>query len=109
MFDSRKKLNLAPPSDQISFQVLPEDIEVQASQKQTILEAILNAHIELDHSCGGMGSCGTCRVYIMSGLELLGPRDELETEIAEDRKFAIEERLACQNKVVKGLILRKPS
>lgn len=97
------------PRNKLSFRVLPEDIEVQASQKQTILEALLEAHIEIDHSCGGMGSCGTCRVFVIKGLELLGPRNELEKEIAEDRNFSVEERLSCQNLVVMGLLLKKPN
>lgn len=97
------------PRNKLSFRVLPEDIEVQASQKQTILEALLEAHIEIDHSCGGMGSCGTCRVFVIKGLEQLGPRNELEKEIAEDRNFSVEERLSCQNLVVMGLLLKKPN
>ncbi len=100
MIDSKNKL---------SFRILPEDIEVQASQKQTILDALLSAHIDINHSCGGMGSCGTCRVYVVKGLELLGPSNEVEKEIAEDRKFSVEERLSCQNFVRNGLVLKKPN
>ena len=67
--------------------------------------------IELNHSCGGMGTCGTCRVRILSSLESLGPlepRNEIEIEMANDRGFAENERLACQLAIVNGLKFRIP-
>jgi 2Fe-2S ferredoxin len=92
----------------ISFSILPENVIVHASQKQTILEALIEAEIDIDHSCGGMATCGTCRVFVDQGLETFEVRNELELEISRDRNFAKNERLACQNLVKAGLVLRKP-
>lgn len=92
----------------ISFKVFPDDKIVYASQGETILQAVLNAKIDLDHSCGGMGTCGTCRIYVTSGLEKFEARNELEQEIANDRQFSSEERLACQNLVCDQLEIRRP-
>jgi ferredoxin, 2Fe-2S len=92
----------------ISLKILPEGRIVQASQTQTILEALQEAEIPMDSSCGGMGTCGTCRLFIEEGLEKLSPRNDPETEIAVDRNFANNERLSCQNFVKDGLVLRKP-
>jgi len=96
------------PKQPLSMKFLPGEIVVQASQTETILEALTEAGIEMDNSCGGMGTCGTCRVFVEKGLEKLGPRNDPEAELAQDRKFAENERLTCQNFVKDGLVLRKP-
>lgn len=91
----------------ISF--LPENIDVSVSQKdQSVLEVAIRGKVALNHTCGGHGTCGTCRVFVIEGLESLHPRNELETEMAEDRNFAENERLACQIEPLAGLIVRVP-
>jgi 2Fe-2S ferredoxin len=90
------------------MEILPEEKIVQASQEQTILEALLENKIEIDHTCGGMGTCGTCRIFVQKGLEKFELRNEIESEIAADRGFTENERLSCQNLVKDGLVLRKP-
>lgn len=105
LIGSKQKSNSEPA---IQMVVLPEELVVPASQNQTILEALLDADVDIDHSCGGMGSCGTCRVFVEKGLELFEPRGELEQEIANDRRFSDDERLCCQNLAKNGLRLRKP-
>lgn len=103
-----QKRRTVDPKQPVLLKILPEEIDVPASHTDTILEALLEAEIEIDHSCGGMGTCGTCRVFVEKGLEKFGPRNEPESEIAQDRQFAENERLACQNFVKDGLVLRKP-
>lgn len=57
----------------------------------------LNANkVSISQSCGGNGSCTTCRVFILKGLENCTPRTEIEQERASERGFALNERLACQ-------------
>ena len=96
------------PKTPISLVILPEKAIVHASQTDTILEALQNAEIQMDSSCGGMGTCGTCRVFVEEGIEKFSPRNDLEQEIAQDRNFAMNERLTCQNFVKDKLVLRKP-
>jgi ferredoxin len=108
---AKKSESSGKKSDQvnsISIEILPDQKIVQASQGQTILDALLDNEIEIDHSCGGMGSCGTCRIFVQQGLEQFEPRNEVEQDIADDRQFAENERLCCQNLVKPGLILKKP-
>lgn len=69
---------------------------VTVSQNSSILDAALEAKINLNHSCGGNGTCGTCLIIIQKGLENCSPRNEIEKEMADDRGFAPHERLACQ-------------
>jgi 2Fe-2S ferredoxin len=92
----------------ISIKFLPDNKLVEASQEETILEAALRAGVDISHSCGGNGTCGTCRVWVREGLELFAPRNEVEQEMAEERAFKPEERLCCQNQACSGLVLEIP-
>lgn len=90
----------------IKFKI--ENQIVQASQGSSTLEALLEANFPIDHSCGGHGTCGTCRVIVRKKLGDLGPRNELESEMATDRSFTEEERLCCQTQPVEGLEIYRP-
>jgi len=86
----------------------PGEKAIEIKDQRTVLEMALSGGVELNHSCGGMGSCGTCRVEVLSPLSDLAPRTELELEMAEERGFAPEERLACQLTPKKGLSVWVP-
>lgn len=87
----------------------PGEHVVQVSQEQeTILTAALEAGLDLDHTCGGNGTCGTCMVEVLKGLELLPPRNEVEQELAEARGLDSHERLCCQLQTQDGLVLKVP-
>lgn len=68
----------------------------------SILDVALHHGLSLDHSCGGNGSCGTCRI-IVDNVNCLPPRNEIEREMAEDRQFDENERLACQTTAINGV------
>ncbi len=68
---------------------------IPLSESKTLLELAIDHKIELNHSCGGHGTCGTCRV-IIDNYEDLPARNAIELEMANDRKFNPNERLACQ-------------
>ena len=86
----------------------PDAKRVEIFEGETILETALRNRVEIEHSCGGMGSCGTCRVFVEKGLENFDARNEVEKEIADDRQFLPGERLACQNIVFQGLEVKVP-
>jgi 2Fe-2S ferredoxin len=92
----------------ISIKFLPANQNVEVSHEESILEAGLREGVDIPHSCGGNGTCGTCRVWVVEGLEALPPRNEVEQEMAEDRNFRPQERLCCQNNAVTGLVLQIP-
>ena len=79
-----------------------------SSQEMSVLETVLRAESDLDHSCGGNGTCGTCCIVVQSNLSQLAPRNEIESEMAADRGFKPQERLACQLIAFDGLIFGKP-
>jgi 2Fe-2S ferredoxin len=96
------------PKTTVSITFLPSKAVVEASHDETLLEAGLREEVEIPHSCGGNGTCGTCRVWVVQGLELLPERNEVETEMAQDRQFDLHERLCCQNYPVPGLVVEIP-
>ena len=87
---------------------LPENRSVAFTDEASVLDVALKNKIDLSHSCGGMGSCTTCRVIVVSDPTSLSPRTELEAEIAETREFTERERLACQLEPQDGLVVRIP-
>lgn len=76
-----------------------DEILIEFDETTNLLE-LLNANdISISQSCGGNGTCTTCRVYVTEGLEHLSDRSELELERAEERKFQTNERLCCQTEI----------
>lgn len=91
------------------YLILPENKNVEASHGQSILDSLLAHKIKIHHSCGGVGTCGTCLVTVKSGGEGLPSRDFLEFEMAVDRGFLPNERLACQTIAQEGLVIFRNS
>ena len=91
-----------------TIRFFPQDQECPIGSAQSVLEVALKNGIPLSHSCGGMGSCTTCRVFVIRSPSALPPRNELEQEMADTRGFADEERLACQLPPLEGLEVRIP-
>ena len=89
----------------VHFRINGQD--VSASHGENLLDAIRRLGISIDFSCEG-GSCGACRVIVLSGLERLPPRGEQEAQTASDRSFDEKERLACQLEVTEGVDLLSP-
>lgn len=86
----RKKQNA------ISVLFQPFAKRVCVKGEKNVLELALNNKIEIDNSCGGSGSCGTCRIKVLSDLEKCSPVTDVEQAMVEDRNFEPKERLACQ-------------
>lgn len=87
---------------------LPTKKPCEIKGAQSVLEVALKNGIEIQHSCGAMGSCTTCRVIVIESPLPLPERNELEQDIADMRSFSAEERLSCQLPPVDGLVLRIP-
>jgi len=87
---------------------LPSGKSVRYTDEVSVLEVALKNELEISHSCGGMGSCTTCRVIVKSSPHGLPERNELEADIAEMRGFDSSERLACQLPPSPGLAVLIP-
>lgn len=54
-------------------------------------------------NCGGYGQCGTCKVSIVSGMENLSDRTEIEKRRLQ--KYPSNYRFACQTRVLRGNVV----
>ncbi len=71
-------------------------VVIQFRDKQNLLE-LLNANkVGILQSCGGFGTCTTCRIFVQKNLKAFDKRSESEAERAVERNFSEDERLACQ-------------
>lgn len=87
---------------------LEDGTAVPFTPGQTVLEALLDNQHKIDSICGGMGSCGTCHVFVLSGEELLPERNEIENMRAQDLNFVSSERQACQLIAIPNIKIRIP-
>jgi len=80
--------------------ILPENKVIHANQG-TLLEALTKAGISIDSTCGGLGSCGKCKVHITKGKT--PPWTNHECEALSTSELAAGIRLACQLLVTSDL------
>lgn len=84
----------------INVTFMPGNIRVKAEQGTNLLKIALDAGVNIAASCGGEGTCGTCRVKIENG----------ETKSAKTNRVTPEEytegiRQACITKVFSDAIV----
>ena len=72
----------------------PIDVSVSVAQGTTVLDAAMEAGVHINASCGGQGTCGRCRVKLVSGTVDSAPGGLLAAEDVE-QGF----RLACGTRV----------
>ena len=77
---------------QLTF--ISENITVDVSEKESLLDAAIKAGVFIEASCGGRGLCGKCRVQILKGD--VTPPDEQEQGKLTDRDLENGIRLACK-------------
>ncbi len=87
--------------------ILPDGLEVEASEQETILRALLRRGVAHAHVCGGKARCSTCRVLVLEGLDHCSPRLAQEQRIAERLHFPPNIRLACQTRVSGPVKIRR--
>lgn len=84
----------------VKFQ--PEGLEIKVPEGKTLMEAINAAQIDFDFPCGGKGTCGKCRVRVLSDVDDPTPEEQkrLDSKELEDGI-----RLACRTTVTKDVIV----
>ena len=82
-----------------------EDRVVTAHCGEKLLGALHGAGILVPGSCGGKGTCGQCRVGVLSGA---GPALPMESSRLTRRELALGTRLACQVTLCGDLEVRVP-
>ncbi|MBC8044110.1 MAG: 2Fe-2S iron-sulfur cluster binding domain-containing protein [Rhizobacter sp.] len=71
-----------------------------AADGTSILHALLENGIHLQHNCGGVCACSTCHVIIKAGMENLPDMSEAEEDqLDEAIGLTLTSRLGCQSKL----------
>ena len=95
-------------STAVNITFKPLGRKVLVKNETNVLDVALNHNIAVDNSCGGSGSCGTCRIKVLCSKNKLNKPNEVEMAMIQDRGFDETERLSCQIQPVDGLIVEVP-
>lgn len=89
----------------------PDGIELDARDGETVMAAALRHGYKWPTVCHGDGTCGICRIEVVSGGDRLEPISSAERQTLEAFKIAWLEnadiRLACRAKVYGDLVVLK--
>lgn len=90
----------------ISF--LPSNVVVEVEDGANIRSAGLQAGVAIPSTCGGVGSCGLCKVKVSQGAEHLGAMTQVEIGKLGNVFFITKERLSCQALVHGDVVCEVP-
>lgn len=78
-------------------ELCPEGMVVDAAEGDNLLDAALQAGVEIEHACEKSCSCTTCHVVIREGFDSLNESSENEEDML-DKAWGLEatSRLSCQ-------------
>lgn len=85
---------------------LPDGKRIKSELEKSIYELTLKSKVELSSLCGGIGTCGKCKVIIRKGKELLSDPTYEEKRFLSALDLKLGYRLACQTKILnKGQLI----
>lgn len=74
----------------------PEGVEFDAKQGRKLIDAMLDAGIEVEHACEKVCACATCHVHLRAGADAVKEADEEEEDQLDDAwGVDAQSRLAC--------------
>jgi ferredoxin, 2Fe-2S len=78
-------------------ELCPEGAAIEAEPGETVCDALLRNHIDIEHACEKSCACTTCHIVVREGYESLEEADELEEDFL-DKAWGLEpeSRLSCQ-------------
>ena len=80
--------------------VCPQGAVIEAKPGVSILDNLLENHIDVEHACEKQAACTTCHVILRQGFDSLEDASEKEEDML-DKAWGLEatSRLSCQAKV----------
>ncbi len=102
MKDSTKTLT-------VYFQDEIDSKDYQFQAGVNLLELLNAQKASINQSCGGFGTCTTCRVLIIQTNLPIHEMNEIENERSSERNFESNERLACQIEIEDDLTITIPT
>ena len=82
--------------------VLPADKWIKVKPGITVYDALENTDLEVEGECGGDGTCGKCKIRVITALK---SPDEQEKKLLTKEELADGERLACRTRIRKNLVV----
>lgn len=71
--------------------------DIMAGVGESVLEAAMDAGINIEHACGGVCACSTCHVYVQQGgASCSKATDDEEDELDKAPALTPDSRLSCQ-------------
>ena len=81
----------------------PDNVDIVVEQGENLLQAAIAAGVHIYASCGGNGTCGTCKVLIEKG-----EVESNKTEKVSEEEYKQGVRQACQSRVITDLTVYVP-
>jgi len=82
--------------------VLPDDLWLRIPKGESVWEALQNTDVELESDCGGLGTCGKCKIKVLSEV---GPPSIQAGDLLDEQELRQGIRLACRTKVDRDLVI----
>lgn len=87
---------------------LPSERTVDCQGKELVFRAAQRSGLLIPTACNGHGTCGLCRVKVVSGEEFLSPITKAEKHHLGNTYFVTKLRLSCQFTVSGEVTLELP-
>ena len=81
-------------SDLLQIDFEPIGKRIRINSHQSVLEAAQMAGIQITALCGGNGTCGACKIRLMSGTST--PLSDTEKKFLSEKEIKENYRLACK-------------
>ncbi|GAI15701.1 unnamed protein product, partial [marine sediment metagenome] len=91
------------PNKKVKIHFDPENVDIVVGKGENLLQAAIAAGVHIYASCGGAGTCGTCKVLIEEGQV-----ETTRTEKVSEEEYQQGIRQACQSRVLTDLIVYVP-
>jgi ferredoxin len=93
--------------DRVTVRFAGTDLEIDVPGGTTLLDAAIEADADLNHYCGGMCSCGSCRLEIISGE--VSAIEAMEVATLDIVREGEADRLGCQTRALGDVVVRIPA
>ena len=93
----------AAPKKKVKVHFNPDNVDIAVAPGENLLQAAIAAGVHIYASCGGAGTCGTCKVLIEKGQV-----ETTRTEKLSEEEFQQGLRQACQSRVLTDLTVYVP-
>ncbi|MFQ6090858.1 MAG: 2Fe-2S iron-sulfur cluster-binding protein, partial [Candidatus Bipolaricaulia bacterium] len=98
-------MNDAPVAEGYSITISPQGDRLKGREGENLFHLLAGHDYPIPSVCGGLGTCGKCKVLIHDGLK--PPTESEQVHLAQE-ELAQGWRLACQQRVDRDIVLEVP-